>query len=51
MDALFTKTTTPFYKGCSSSMLLIMSLLLNLSIVHGVSKNCMYERFSLLQKQ
>jgi hypothetical protein len=51
MDALFTKTRTPLYEGCSSSMLSRMLLLLNLSTMHGVSNNCMDQHFSLLQKK
>lgn len=36
METLFIKTTTALYEGCSSSILFVMLLLLNLSIVYGV---------------
>jgi hypothetical protein len=48
MDALCILATTLFYEGCSSSMLSVMLLLLNLNTVHGVSKKFMDELFSLL---
>jgi hypothetical protein len=51
MEALFSKATTPLYKGCSISMLSTTLLLLNLTNVHGVTHTFMGELFSLLQKE
>jgi hypothetical protein len=51
MEALFSKATTPLYKGCSISMLSTTLLLLSLNIVHGVTHTFMDELFSLLRKK
>jgi hypothetical protein len=48
MEELLTKAKTPFYDGCSTSMLVATLLLLNLNTVHVVSNTCMDELFSLL---
>jgi hypothetical protein len=49
MEALLIKTRTLLNEGCSTNMLSIMLLLLNLNIVHNVSNTFMDELFSLLK--
>jgi hypothetical protein len=51
MDALFTKTATLFYEGCSSRLLSIMLLLLNLNTMHGVSKKSWMNFFHYCKKR
>jgi hypothetical protein len=48
---MLTKASTLLYEGSSISMLSTTLLLLNLTIVHGVSNNFMDELFSLLWKE
>jgi hypothetical protein len=45
METLFAKATTTFYEGFQTS---VLSMLLNLSIVHGIANIFMDELFALL---
>lgn len=51
MEVLFAKVKTLLYERFSCSMLSAMLLLLNLSIVHGITNTFMDELFSLLRNE
>ncbi len=51
MEALFEKTSTPFYERFLCNMLVIMLLLLNLGTTHGIANAFMNDLFSFLQKK
>lgn len=51
LESMLTKASTPLFEGSFISMLLAMLLLLNLKIVHGLTKVFMDELLSLLRKK